>query len=319
MAVTYSNVLQSSATIIDDSATSSTLSTYVPAGLLEAVTYRFKGTSATAIATGDPMNIFSQFVGRFNGNQAYNLQALAPAATIDDISRLSAIVESLGGSVSGEASATAWDFSLTFPLGLNLPNQTRFETDIRTVAASAAPSTQTMEVIFKYGASNLATIYGNPTTENLSTAQTMVQVKIPDFGKNARVIGIAVQEPQAGSDKISEIICKPLGDFGASPAQWRARAGVLGGNQLYYPDLGSDDPYTFATGLSGFHWLPCYNLDVSATGQVTLLITASEALTNVQFMPVIALPTSGEGERSVKQTAVVSTSGSDSSLYRAEE
>jgi len=319
MAVSYTTVFSSSDANIADSASSRTYSTYVPAGLLEELTFRLKGTTTAEPCDGDLSNLIQQLVGRFNGNQAFNLLANVNATTDNTIGRLAAVVESVGGRVSGEMSATAYDYSLTIPLGLALPQQCRFECDMKFIAAAVSATAQTTEIIFKYGASSSATIFGNPTTENLSTAQTMIQVKVPDYGKSARVIGVVVQEP-SDTEKITEIICKPLGDFAASPAQWRGRAGLVGGNQFYYPDPDGDNPYSFAKELAGFHYLPMYNLDVSGTsGQVTLLITASEAVSNVQFMPVIALPTKGNGEAKPVQTATVSTSGSAASLSRAEE
>jgi hypothetical protein len=294
-------------------------STYVPAGLLEEVTLRWKGTSATELCTGDYVNLISQYIGRINGNQFANLNSNAGGKESATVGRISAIIESVGGSVTGLISATSYDFSVNFPVGLNLPNQSRYEGELRTLPtlAGVVPTATTFQVVFKYGFSSLATIYGNSTTENISAQQTMVQVKVPNFGAGTKVIGVAIQEP-AETTKITGIVCQALGNFNASPAEWRQRSGLMGGNQYYYQDAATGRT-VFEDKLLGFLFIPTYGLDTSATGQLTFLVTASEAVANVQFMPILSLPTNGAGQREAKQTMQKSTSGAGMAIERAEQ
>jgi len=295
-------------------------STYVPAGLLEEVSLHWVGTSATALCDGDYINLVNQYIGRINGNQFANLNSNAGDAESKTISRISAMVESVGGSVTGSISPTAYDFCLNFPVGLNLPNQSRYEGEVRTLGtlAGVVPTLTSFQVIFKYGFSSLATIYGNSTTENISAQQTMVQVKVPNYGAGTKVIGVCIQEPAEGASKISGIVCQALGNFSASPAEWRQRSGLMGGNQYFFQDAATGRT-VFEDKLDSFLFIPTYGLDTSATGQLTFLVTATEAVANVSFTPLLSLPTSGNGERSEKQTMQISTSGAGMALERAEQ
>lgn len=318
MAVSFTDVLQISDNLITDSGVSKTYSTYVGAGLIEGISLQFSGTTVAEICDGDFSNLISKVTTRFGGNQNMNLVANVTGSTETTVGRLTAIAQSVGGYCGGDMSATGYAYELYIPMGIYVGGQTRFEIDLTTVAGGETPTAQDARIVFKYGSSASATIYGNPSTFNVTTGQVMAQVPIGNWGKGAKVIGLAIQEPQ-NSDKLTQIVCKPLGDFQASPAVWRARAGVLGGNQYYFPDADGDNPYTFANQLGGFHYIPTYSLDVSATGNVTLLLTASESLSNVQILPIIQLPTSGNGELKAVQTASVKTSGADASVMRAEE
>jgi hypothetical protein len=315
---TYSNVIQFSDNMISDSGVSKTTSAYVPAGLVEGAIIHLEGATAAEMCDGSPDNLFSNVNIRFAGTQVCNLIQNVTGATENSIGRLGATLESVGGYIAGDFSASAYDVQIFIPLGIVLTAQTRMEVDLTTVAGAVTPTSQNTEIILKYGNASAATVYANPSTFNLTTGQTLCQVPIGSWGKGAKVIGVAIQEPN-NTDKITKVIAKPLGDFAATPSQLRARSGVLGGKQFYYPDPDTTGEYTFVNELGGFHWVNLYDLDVSGTGSITFLMTASESVNNVQFAPILKLPTSNGGEAKAMQTASVSSSGSDYSNARAEE
>ena len=316
-ATSFTTVYQDSTSFFTTTAQTYQHSTYVPAGLLESVSLRWIGTSSAEMADGDYGNLLSQYIGRINGNQFANLNANAGDNDSVGISRIGAILESVGGTVSGNVTATGFDYMITIPVGLNIPNQSRYEGELRTGGSAVVPTANTFQVIFKYGFSDMATIYGNQTVQNISAAQTMVQVKVPNYGAGTRVIGVAIQQPNE-DEQIAQIVCKPLGDFEASPAVWRERSGLVGGNQYYFHDADTGAT-VFQDALKGFLFIPTYGLDTSATGQLTFLVTGTGDVNNVSFTPILSLPTSGAGERREVKTQQVKTSGANAVLERAEQ
>ena len=219
--VKYTNVYQDSTTIFNETTTAQfDVANPCPAGLIEEVGIRLKGTTAAAPSASSMAEMITGLRCTFNGDQWLNAQLLAGVNTNVNCSRLGALVQDVGGKVVENGSLTAQDMTVWIPCGINLPTNSRFELNIQYAIAAVAITTPKFEVWFKYGKSTNATIIGNMTSQSIAfDTQTMVSVKIPTY-KGATVAGIAIQCPTA-EDNLTEVIVKPLGDFAYSASYLR--------------------------------------------------------------------------------------------------
>lgn len=320
--VRFTNVYQDATTIFNETTTAQfDVANPCPAGLVEEVGFRLKGTTASAPSAASMAELITGLRMTFNGDQWLNAQMLAGVNTNTECARLGALVQDLGGRVVEAGSTTAQDMTIWIPCGINIPTNSRFELNIQYAIADVAITVPKFEIWFKYGKSTNATIVGNMTSESIAhSTQTMVSVKIPTY-KNATVAGIVIQCPTA-EDNLTELIVKPLGDFAYSSTYLR---GISGASQNGYQfmDAGDDaNANQYNNALVGYYFVPLYNLSV-VDGSVVLLLTVAQsgalAAQNYTFTPILNLPTGGSGERTPKQTASVATGSKGAILQRAED
>lgn len=318
MAVSYTKVYQDSTSIPDDAAggASFDISNTLPAGQIEQVGFRLTAVSLLpAMSTTSIFELLQNARLTINGDQVINFNSLVSNNASTQCSRIGAFAQDIGGQVAESGTILAPEGILWLPLGISVPNNSRFELHIGYGVAGAVVASGTFEVWCKYGSASNTTIIGNMTSElPAANAQTMVSVKIPAY-KGATVAGIAIQGATAANN-LTSVIVKPLGDFAMTPNTLQGAA--VSGNGYYFYDAGdSTEEYQYNKGIDGYYFVPLYNLSVQS-GSVVLLVESSVA-ENYTFTPVLTLPTSGNGEAKPKQTAQVSTGSSKSILSRAEE
>lgn len=319
MGVRYTNIYQDGTSLPSPAGNAQfNVANPIPAGLIEEVGFRWSGTTGA----GQPSTAtFSELITglrmTLNGDQWLNLQIQGANVLNPDCSRMVGMVMDMGGRVVEDPNPNAVDCTIWIPCGINVPQNSRFELDLSTLAsANAITALGRFEVWVKYGKSTNATIVGNQTSFPLAVgAQTMVSVKIPTF-KGATVAGIAIQG-QNVADNLTQIIVKPLGDFAYSATYLR---GISGANQNGYMFAQSATSLTdlqYADAIEGYYFVPLYNLSV-VDGSVVLLITSAVAETYT-FTPILNLPTGGSGERTPVQTSQVATGSKGAILSRAED
>lgn len=314
MGVSYTKVYQDSTTQPSETATSNfDISNSLPAGMIEKVGIRYTTTGIMSAAS--VFELLQQVRLTVNGDQVINFNSLIADNTSTTISRIGAFAQDIGGQVDESGASGSPDGIIWLPLGINVPNNSRFELHVGWGVANAAPASSTFEVWCKYGASANTTIIGNMTSETpAANAQTMVSVKIPNY-KGATVAGIAIQGLTAAAN-LTSVIVKPLGDFAMNPTTLQGAA-VSGNGYYFYDASAATSDYQTCKGLNGYYFVPLYNLTVD-NGSVVLLITASVA-ENYTFTPILTLPTSGNGESKPVQTASVKSGSSKAILSRAED
>ena len=317
LAVTYTKVYSDATTKPNETASSSfDISNTLPMGHVEQIGFRFTATTATtAASSASYLELVKSLRITINGDQTTNFNSLISNNASATVSRIGAFAQSIGGSVDESGAALAPEAIIWLPLGINLPAQSRFEATVGFGVAGAAIVTSSLEVWCKFGSSSSMTLVGNMTSEALAAnSQTMVTVKIPNY-KGATVAGICIQGPTA-ADTLTSCIAKSIGDFAMTPTFLRGAA--ASGNGYYFYDAGdSTTEYQYASSLLGFYFVPLYNLSV-VNGSTVLLVESTTAQTYT-FIPILNLPTTGNGEVVGKQTASVATGGSKSILARSED
>ena len=300
-------------------ATSYSLSNPLPAGMVARIGLRFTGATAAAYPTQSSFFDLVQGVRfTFNGDQWCNIQTQANSNANVDMSRLSAMVQDIGGAVvESTLSLTAFDATVWIPCGINVPNNSRFELALDMIASEVALTSGNFEVWVEYGSASTITFIGNQTSQNIAQdAQTLMTVKIPSV-KGATVAGIMLQGATA-EDNLTSVIVKPLGDWAFSPTYLRGISGASQNNYQYY-GLTAGNVNTFANAVRGYYFIPLYNLTIGESGSVQLLLTAGAA----QFYtatPVLNIANGGgSGERQGRQTSRVETGSKQAILQRSEE
>jgi len=297
--------------------TSYSLSNPLPAGMVARIGLRWTGATAAAYPTQSSfMDLVNGVRFTFNGDQWCNIQTQANANSNVSVSRLSAMMQDVGGAVvENTQSLTAIDATVWIPCGINVPNNSRFELQLDMIASEVALTSGNFEVWVEYGSATTITYIGNATSQNIAqNTQTLMTVKIPTI-PGATVAGIYLQGATQ-ADNLSSVIVKPLGDWAFSPTYLRGISGASqNGYQFYGVAAGTVN--TFENAALGYYFIPTYNLTI-VDGSVQLLLTASEA----QFYtatPVLNIPTSGSGERQPRQTSRVETGSKQAILSRSEE
>jgi hypothetical protein len=282
--------------------------------MIERVGFRYAATGAMSSAS--IFELLQNLRLTINGDQIINYNSLISNNASTECSRIGAFAQDIGGQVDESGAAASPEGILWLPVGINVPNNSRFELHVGWGVAAVVAVSPSFEVWCKYsGAVKNTTIIGNMTSElPAASTQTMVSVKIPNY-KGATVAGICIQGT-AAANNLTSVIVKPLGDFAMTPTTLQGAANS--GNGYYFYDAGdSTSEYQVAKGVLGQYFVPLYNLSVQS-GSVVLLIEASVA-ENYTFTPVLTLPTSGNGEAKPKQTATVASGSSKAILSRAEE
>jgi len=320
--VRYTNIYQDGTTIFGGAPVSFDVANPIPAGLIEEVGFRIRGTLGAADPSASTMSeLVSGLRMTLNGDQWLNIQTQANNPANADVSRVAALVQDIGGRVVENPSTGAGnerDMTIWIPCGINVPQNSRFELNIGYIAAANPLTNPRFEVWCKYGKSTVATVIGNQTSQTLAAnTQTMVSVKIPTF-KNATVAGIAVQADVAADD-IDSLIVKPLGDFQYSLTYLRGISGANQNGYMFAAPIQSQTQQTWSDACEGYAFIPLYNLSV-VDGSVVLLITKGAGASNFYtFTPVLNLPTGGSGERMAVQTSGVATGSKGAILSRAED
>jgi len=319
MGVSYNKVYQDAVSIPSETgAASFDVSNPVPAGLLEMVGIRLRGTCAAQPTAASTVGLIKNLRIIYNGDQLFNYTNLVAANTVATLDRMSALVQDIGGFIAEAGSATDQDVTIWIPAGIRLGGNSRLECHIEYVTSAGAWSNTKFEIWHKYGKSSNATIVGNQTSQNMvADAQVQVTVKIPTY-KGSTVSGIQIQSTTAGDD-LKEVIAKPLGDFGYTATLARGLAGRAAGRDPYeFMDAGASAtaPQLTDGAGTGQVFMPLYDL-ANTDGSVTLLVTATtdEIYT---FTPILSLPTGGSGEARPTQTVSQATGSSQAILDRVE-
>ena len=317
MGVSYTKVYQDATTLFNDASdVSFDVSNPVPAGLVEQFGIRIVGKTADVPSAASMSELISSLRLTFNGDQIYNMNTSACSVANAGQSRIGAVLDDIGGFIAENPSATDQDMTLWIPCGINLPMNSRFELSISYITALQNITDAKFEVWFKYGKASNATILGNATSQTMSAgSQVMMTVKIPSF-KGATVSGVILQNPD-NTDTLTQVIVKPLGDFAMSAPFLRGASGASQNGYQFVAATVSDTANQYASGVSGYYFVPCYDL-TNTDGSITLLITANDDVVYTAI-PVLSLPTGGSGEAEPKQTASKATGSSLSILQRAEE
>lgn len=315
--VSYSKWYQDATSIpAKAGATQYSVANPIPAGLVEQWGIRIVGGSAGAMTATGLTELVSSLRLTINGDQIINFNTSACDITNAGQSRLGALVDDIGGIVAEKPSDTDNDCTIWFPMGLNLPQNSRFELSLAYVASADDLTNPKFEVWAKYGSASSCTVIGNATSQTMATnAQVMMTVKIPTF-KGAKVSGIALQNVD-NTDTLTEVIVKPLGDWAMSPAFLRGASGAgQNGYQFVSPTVDAN-ANIYASQVDGYYFIPLYDLAMT-DGSVTLLVTANDNVV-MTATPILTLPTGGSGQSTPKQTASEKTGASQSILRRAEE
>jgi len=322
MAVQFQTIYQDSTTLMTPAvAANYNVANPIPSGLVEDFMVRIRGTASAQLTAGSTSDLIQSLRITYNGNQAFSFNSAADTSGANGISRIGALLNDIGGSISESQSATAVDMILTIPMGIQLPTNSRFEVAIAYTDSMGAAATfaGTFELWVKYGSSDSATVVGNSTSMSVAAAsQTMISVAIPNFA-NAKVLGVALQGPSV-ADNVETVICQDLGNWGMTPTYIRMASGAAQNGYLY-SDVGADqDGLIPSDAATGYYFLPLYSLDAKS-GSVNLLVTtvAGAGTEIYTATPILSVPTSGSGENTGNQTASLATSAAKSILRRAEE
>jgi len=326
MAVTYTKIYQGTELPVVGATGSFSISNPLPAGMVESLIFQIRGTSgAGGVSANSLSSLISSLRCTFNGNQFFNFASLADVSASQQVNRLSALVQDIGGFVAENISATAQDMMIEIPVGISLGNNSRFEIALNYFALGAGLALAgNLEIWCKYGASTSSTITGNATSFPVPVAtQTMMTVAVPNYGKGAKVAGVVLQGT-ANADNLASVVVQPLGNFSMTPTYLRGSSfgGTNGGNGYSFAALAADANGLVGTNFcTGQYFIALYDLDVSS-GSINLLVTtvAGAALETYTATPILKLPNGGgKGEKIGVQTATVATSASGSILRRAEE
>lgn len=330
MGVSYTKIWQDTVSLPTAVGTTSfSLANPLPAGMVESIIFQIRGTSgAGGVSAGSLSSLISSLRCTFNGNQFFNFASLADVSASQQVNRLSALVQDIGGFVAENLSATAQDMMVEIPVGINLTGSSnRFEIALNYFALGAGLTlVGNMEIWIKFGTSSSSTICGNSSSFPIPAAgvQTMMTVAVPNYGKGAKVSGIVLQGT-LNQDNLDSVVVQPLGNFSMTPTYLRGSAygGTNGGNGYSFAALAADANGLVDTNRCiGQYFIPLYDLDTSS-GSVNLLVSsvAGAALETYTATPILKLPNgSGTGEKIGVQTATgTATSASASILRRAEQ
>jgi len=315
MGKSFIKVHQDNTTSPDESAaTTFNISQPVAAGGLQRLGLNFKGTTASAPHAANFWGLVKSLKIIYNGRQVFFANDLAAVNTLTTIPRTLALVEDIGGYPVSNGSATAHDEWLWIPLNINLPANSRLELQISWIVGAAAITSPEFSVWHEYGPLADSVLVGNPTTQTMPAgSQAQVVVKLPAI-PGAVCSGVQISSTTATDDLVDATIL-PLGNFSMVPQMLRALGGRTEGGDLYeYDDAGT---LVQTTGQgSGQVFVPLYGY-ASSDASVTFLVTATTSEV-YQFIPVMSIPASGNGERMGTQTLSTKVSAASDIVDRSE-
>ena len=280
-----------------------------PGGPVQSVLFHLTTVSSAQIAATDVSTLLTQMRVTINGDVVHDWRAIGADNTSTLAGRAGYFYNSIGGrSAQTVDDATAADWWLEIPIGINLPAGTnRFEFATSFLAAASTPSSGKVEFWVRYNTDlEEQTLVGPATSFTHANALEQVVVRIPETSGGV-VSSILVQnDSDAAEFNAQGIRANALSDYGFTASMMGFITNELQ-NGIQYGDEGaSTTAQIFAVQRNGCNMIPLFGL---AGGDVYLQVDSSAATTRL-YTATMRLPVAG-GE--IDNTVQTVTSAADPS------